>query len=140
MAPAHSNLANAGDCSYAMAMRVKYRKAFGSGAARGRDKLTCMFAVLDFGVHFQNRNGVYVNPMRCKDLLASTGRTGFRKEEVNHAFVVVEDVPPNKLAEAKKKNPDFEPVALYNKRKSEAVEDQGPFRGRLQSTVRNPYA
>ena len=70
----------------AMAYRVKYRvdpKSF-----RHDLPIRCL------GTHKKNRGTVYPSGLRCKTLTVEVLRSGFLKEEVNHACIAVEEPPP----------------------------------------------
>ena len=49
------------------------------------------------GVHPKNRGGVYPAGVRVKSLAVEVLDSGFVKEEVNHAVVVVEEPPAEEI-------------------------------------------
>ena len=65
----------------AMAYRVKYRI--------DEKKYRFELGIKRMGSHPKNRGTVYPSGLRCKTLLWTVGKSGFLKEEVNHACVVV---------------------------------------------------
>ena len=88
-----------------MAYRVKYRKTCSSG------RLVLKYLPIGIrGVHQKNHGGVYPAGVRCKSLNASICKSGFVKEEINHAAVAVEEIPiseqlsPALLTDAKSYN------------------------------------
>ena len=90
----------------AMAYRVKYRKLDKDAHA-----LKMMLQVQGIGVHPGNRGGVFPSGSRCKHLNQEVIEAGFVKEEVNHAFVVVEEVP---LDQVRSRGDKYESGSRYN--------------------------
>ena len=80
-----------GNIVQAMAWRVKYR-------VDKNGKRT--IPILLLGVHKQNRGGPYPGGLRCRSLCESAVTRGFNKEELNHAGVVVEEMPIAAIAGA----------------------------------------
>jgi len=95
-----------GQVTKAMAWRVKYRKL-----DKDADAIKIKLAVQALGVHPMNRGGVFPSGSRCKHLCQEVFEAGFVKEEVNHAFVVVEEVP---LDQARSRGKDYESGSVYN--------------------------
>ena len=69
----------------AAAWRVKYRDM------RGHKKMRV--SIENFGVHRQNRAGVYPTGIRCKELCQEVISNGFLKEEFSDKLVAVEEMP-----------------------------------------------
>ena len=76
----------------AMAWRVKYRVAQPNPSGRAGN-YRFPIPIRSLGVHPHNRGGVYPSGIRCQSLCQEVLKTGFCKEEVNHAAVVVQEIP-----------------------------------------------
>ena len=107
----HGMPMNVGEVTHAMAMRVKYRKMDSYGKP-----LRKFVPIMDLGVHQRNRGGVYPSGPRLKELCKEVGLQGFRKEEPNHACVVVEELAP--AVAAVLPGSPYEPIHAYNLRKT----------------------
>ena len=90
----------------AMAYRVKYRI--------DEKKYRFELGIKRMGTHPNNRGTVYPSGLRCKTLLWTVGKSGFLKEEVNHACVVVEECPGTERPKG------IESGSAYNRRKCSA--------------------
>jgi len=90
----------------AMAWRVKYRKIDSKGKA-----VRIHLPISSLGVHPRNRGGPYPAGVRCKSLCLETIDTGFNLEEVNHAVVAVEEVPPEHI---RSRGEDWVSASTYN--------------------------
>ena len=86
----------------AMAYRVKYRI----------DPKHFMYelAIRCLGTHRKNRGTVYPCGLRCKTLTVNVLKSGFLKEEVNHACIAVEEAPPEAWPQG------YESASNYNRR------------------------
>ena len=69
-----------------MAYRVKYRI--------DQKNYRLDLAIRCLGTHKKNRGTVYPSGLRCKTLTVEVLKSGFLKEEVNHACIAVEEPPP----------------------------------------------
>jgi hypothetical protein len=87
-----SKLCDSGLMVAAMAYRVKYRRVGMDGKAR-----KIPVRIESMGVHRKNRGGMYPAGLRCKSLGVTVLEAGFLKEEVNHAFIVVEEAPVEEI-------------------------------------------
>ena len=90
----------------AMAWRVKYRKIDHDGKV-----IRLKLRIESLGVHPKNRGGVYPAGVRCKGLCVDVVEAGFVKEEVNHAVVVVEETPAERI---RSRGTDYVSGSTYN--------------------------
>ncbi len=96
-----------GTMAAGMAWRVKYRKTDNKGKVIRMKTL-----IRQTGTHRGNRGGVYPAGVRCKSLALEVLEAGFVKEEMNHAFVAVEETPPEHV---RSRGPDYVSGAAYNR-------------------------
>ena len=97
-----------------MAWRVKYRKCDEGGKV-----LRVKFQIASLGVHRKNRGSLYPAGRRCKSLILDVGDVGFLKESLEHACVVVEEMP---IDVARSRGDKYESGATYNMRQSKKDE------------------
>ena len=81
-----------GLATQAMTWRVKYRVAQTQPSGRATNA-RFPIPIRSFGVHPNNRGGVYPSGLRCQRLCQEVLKVGFAKEEVNHAAVAVQETP-----------------------------------------------
>ena len=67
-------------------------------------------AIRCLGTHKKNRGTVYPSGLRCKTLTVEVLKSGFVKEEVNHACIAVEEPPPDNFPKG------YESASNYNRR------------------------
>ena len=97
-----------------MAWRVKYRKCDDGGKV-----IKIKFQVGSLGVHPKNRGSLYPTGRRCKCLIQDVGDVGFLKESLEHACVVVGEMP---FDAARSRGDKYESGSAYNLRKSKKDE------------------
>ena len=95
----------------ASAWRAKYRKVTPNDNMMVRVKIR----VECLGVHPKNRGGVFPAGIRCRNLCTEVIDVGFVKEEVNHAVVVVEEMP---LEQVRSRGVNYLSGSRYNREQS----------------------
>ena len=117
MAPKQSKLSKEEQHSLAvdgMALRVKYRKYDENGKV-----FKIKFQIGSLGVHQKNRGSLYPSGRRCKNLCLEVGDVGFLRESVEHACVVVEEMPNDV---ARSRGEKYESGTTYNIKQSKKDE------------------